>query len=89
MDQAAFEANLKRDGVTEIVNREFPANCQMDEHTHDFEARILLLEGEITIGWEGQEKTYRKGDSFTMASGCPHTELCGPNGATLLVGRSR
>jgi len=38
------------------------------EHSHEFDARLLILEGEMRIISEGAERTYRAGGS------------CGPSG---------
>ena len=57
------------------------------EHAHEFDARLLVIEGAMTITAEGQERTYRAGDSFAMTAGCRHTEQCGPEGARYLAGR--
>jgi hypothetical protein len=53
-------------------------NALNPEHAHEFDARLLILEGAMTIAAEGQERTYRTGDIFTMAAGCQHAEQAGP-----------
>ena len=57
------------------------------EHAHEFDARLLVFEGAMTIAAEGSERTYRAGESFTMAAGCRHSERSGPDGARYLAGR--
>ena len=49
----------------------------------------MVLQGEVTLGWDGRTQTFRPGDVFTMARDCPHTEQFGPEGAVSLVGRKR
>ena len=87
MNSAKFEANLAQEGYTEIVNREMGANKVVDEHDHPFDARLLILEGELTITSEGNTTTYRTGDEFSMAAGCRHVEQSGSEGARYIVGR--
>ena len=87
MDRIAFEAELREQGYGEVVDRRMAANALNPEHEHEFDARLLVLEGAITIASEGQERTYRAGDTFSMTAGCRHAEQCGPEGARYLAGR--
>lgn len=73
MNQAAFEAQLRRDGF-EVEVKQSPGGIRNDPHTHDFEVRALVLEGEITLTCGGAATTYRPGDVFRMAAGMPHSE---------------
>ena len=87
MDRIAFEAELREQGYGEVVDRRMAANALNPEHAHEFDARLLVLEGAMTIASEGQERTYRAGDTFSMTAGCRHAEQCGPEGARYLAGR--
>ena len=87
MDQATFEAELRQQGYAEIVDRRMEANSINPEHAHEFDARLLVLEGAMTITAEGEQRTYRAGDSFAMTAGCRHTEACSSEGARYLAGR--
>jgi quercetin dioxygenase-like cupin family protein len=87
MEQAAFEAELREQGYAEIVDRRMAPDALNPEHSHEFDARLLVLEGAMTIAAEGGERTYRAGDSYAMRAGCRHTERSGPEGARYLAGR--
>lgn len=87
MNRAEFEASLDAEGYKEVVDRRMEAGSLNPEHAHDFEARLLVLEGEMTIDCEGEERTYRAGETFSMKLGCPHSEKSGPEGARYLAGR--
>jgi quercetin dioxygenase-like cupin family protein len=87
MNRAEFETELHEQGYPEIADRRMEANATNPEHTHEFDARLLFLEGEMTITCEGEERTYRAGDTFSMTAGCRHTEQCGPQGIRYLAGR--
>jgi quercetin dioxygenase-like cupin family protein len=87
MDQAKFEAELREEGYHEVVLREMAANATNPEHAHPFDARLLILDGEMTIACEGEERTYRAGDTFAMAAQRRHSERSGPQGARYLAGR--
>ena len=86
MDRTAFEAELQRDGYQVVVNTMQPSAIN-PEHVHDFDARLLVVAGEMTIHAEGQRNTYRVGDTFSMTHGCRHAEHAGLEGATYVAGR--
>ena len=87
MDIEAFQAELGELGFTELLTRSWPANQFIDTHTHDFEVRALVLDGELVLGCDGRSKTLRAGDIFMLDANRPHTEQYGASGATYLVGR--
>ena len=87
MDRATFENELRQQGYAEVVDRRMEANSVNPEHAHEFDARLLVIDGAMTISAEGQERTYRAGDSFAMTAGCRHIEQSGPEGARYLAGR--
>ncbi len=87
MDQAKFETELREEGYHEVVLREMAADATNPEHAHPFDARLLVLDGEMTIACEGEERTYRAGDTFAMAAQRRHSERSGPRGARYLAGR--
>ncbi|MGA8759788.1 MAG: hypothetical protein WB611_26415 [Stellaceae bacterium] len=87
MDRTVFETELRAQGYAEIVDRRMERDALNPEHAHEFDARLLVLEGAMTIAAEGTERTYRAGDTFTMCAGCRHSERSGPDGARYLAGR--
>lgn len=87
MDRTVFETELAAQGYREVVDRRMEADALNPEHQHEFDARLLVLEGAMTIASEGQERTYRAGDTFAMTAGCRHSERAGPEGARYLAGR--
>ena len=86
MDRATFEAELARDNYTPVERRR-PANDRDAEHTHGFDARLLILEGAMTIHCDGATRTYGPGETFEMPAGHPHAEEIGPEGVAYLAGR--
>jgi quercetin dioxygenase-like cupin family protein len=88
MDRGTFEAELQRDGYQVVVNTMQPSAIN-PEHAHDFDARLLVVAGEMTIHAEGQRATYRVGDTFSMTHGCRHSEHAGAEGATYVAGRRK
>lgn len=89
MNKEAFEANLRQEGYNEVVVAELPIGHAPGEHSHPYDVRALILEGEFTIAVNGQGRTYRPGDIFALEAGIRHTEFTGPNGVRYLAGRRR
>lgn len=82
-----FKGELARLGFETVLTREWPANHVVDTHTHDFEVRALVLQGDFVLGCEGRTQHLHAGDVFTLDARVPHTEHYGPQGAVYLVGR--
>ena len=87
MDTEVFKTELLRDGYDDVQVREMAANTFNDRHSHDFDVRALMLDGELKLSWNGREHTFRRGEIFVMEAGCPHIEQFGPEGARYLAGR--
>jgi len=87
MDRHAFVESLAKEGFSELVTVEREPNGSLDMHTHPFEAKALILDGEISILSDGTERVYGTGSIFHLQAGQPHTERYGPGGVRYLVGR--
>lgn len=59
MDQSAFEARLRVQNYPEIRTNQLAPNCRNAEHTHAFDVKALVLEGEITLTIAGAARTPR------------------------------
>ena len=88
MDRLEFEADLRRDGYR-VVNSSVKPNLVAPNHCHDFDAKALVLGGEITITRDNNPVTFRAGDCFEVPMGCMHAEHVGSEGVALLSGRRR
>jgi quercetin dioxygenase-like cupin family protein len=87
MDKIAFKTQLAAEQFDEIVEVSKPANESMGIHTHPFEAKALIMQGELSIAVNDVSRLYKSGDVFQLAPNTPHTEQYGPTGVTYLVGR--
>ena len=83
---AGFEAELTDKGY-EVATKSMDPSMELDDHTHDFDVLGLVTSGEISITVDGKVLRYGSGDQFTMAAGCVHSEIIGPEGVTFVVGR--
>lgn len=88
MDQTAFESDLRRDGFTPVFASLRPRTTEAN-HCHDFDARIFILGGEITITRDNKPETFRAGQCCEVPAGSMHAELVGPQGVAYLSGRRR
>jgi quercetin dioxygenase-like cupin family protein len=87
MDRARFAAGLAADGYLGPLDRRMEAGQVTPLHTHPFDARLLVLEGEFVLEQQGNTLRHGPGAVFEVPAGAPHAEACGPDGATYLVGR--
>ncbi len=86
MNLTQFREDLIRDGF-EVLDREMPPAQFVDTHSHPFEVRAAITEGEITLTCAGETRVYRAGDVFTMAAGVAHAEQYGPSGVKYVLGK--
>jgi quercetin dioxygenase-like cupin family protein len=88
VDRMEFEADLRRESYR-IVNTSLKPNLVAPNHCHDFDAKALVLGGEITITRDNSPVTFGAGQCFEVPAGCMHAEQVGPEGVALMSGRRR
>ena len=88
MDRLEFEAELRRDGFS-VVNASLKPNMKLGNHCHDFDARLFVLGGEITLTRDNTAETFRAGQCCEVPAGCMHAEHVGPEGVAYVSGRRR
>ena len=87
MDRSTFEAELTRDEYT-VLSAAMKPNAVNPEHLHPFDARLLVIEGAMTIVREdAPTRTYQAGETFEMPVRTKHSESSGAAGAVYVVGR--
>jgi mannose-6-phosphate isomerase-like protein (cupin superfamily) len=86
-DFDAFERGARADGFDEVLVREWAPGQVVGIHTHPFEARALVVAGEMWLTCGTQTQHLCAGDTFALAHGVPHDERYGPQGATYWVAR--
>jgi quercetin dioxygenase-like cupin family protein len=57
-------------------------------HYHDFDARLFVLGGEITLTRDNKPQTSRAGDDCEVPAGCVHAEQVGPEGVAYIAGKA-
>jgi quercetin dioxygenase-like cupin family protein len=87
MERDDFVEMLAREGFQTTVLVEREAGDFTDGHAHAFEAKALILEGELTLRIGETETRYQAGDVFHLKANEAHSERCGSEGVCYLVGR--
>ena len=87
MEQQEFLDTLRAEGYAEPVLVQRAPNGRLDDPAHPFEAKALILKGEIRVHAGGEIKIYRPGDVFHVRRDEPHRESYGPDGVEYLSGR--
>jgi mannose-6-phosphate isomerase-like protein (cupin superfamily) len=83
-----FEALERARGCSEVLARSWEPNTEIAQHTHDFHARALVVQGEMWLTVDGRTQHLKPGDRFDLPPGTPHSERYGPQGATYWVART-
>ena len=86
MNQSEFEAELRRQGY-QVFYGGLQAGTVNSDHAHDWDARVMVTGGEITLTRGGKAETFRPGDSCAVAAGEVHAERVGPQGVAYIAGR--
>ena len=88
MEEQQFRTGLAAD---EYECKEFgvEANTYNPDHTHPWNARLFIQEGELTLATPDGEHTYGPGDSCALEAETVHSERVGPNGVRGLLGTKK
>lgn len=87
METDEFARLLTSEGFDEVVTVMRQPNGSLGKHAHPFEAKALILDGELRINTAGTERVYQAGQVFHLLSNVSHAESYGPSGVKYLVGR--
>lgn len=88
MDHVEFETTARADGFS-IVHSSLKPHTNALNHCHDFDARLFVLAGEITITRDNMATTFRAGECCEVSCGTMHTEQTGPEGVAFVSARRR
>ena len=86
MTRAEFEAEIVREGY-EVREGEIEPNTHRAAHAHDFDARVLVVGGSITLVFGENRVTYGLGDSCSVPAGTMHEEHTDADGVRYVSGR--
>jgi quercetin dioxygenase-like cupin family protein len=86
MTQTEFEADLRREGYQISYGGHKPGTVNA-EHAHEWDTRIMVAGGEITVSRGGRAESLHAGQSCMVPAGELHAEHIGPEGVALVIGR--
>ena len=86
MTRTEFEAALRRDGY-EVREGEFKPNHHRPAHAHEFDARLFVLDGSVTLVFGDDRCGYGPGDSCDVPAGTMHEEHTEAEGMRYVAGR--
>jgi len=87
MNQDDFLKVLSQDSFPEPVLVVREQGGFLDTHTHPFEVKALVTQGQIDIVIDGLKQTYVSGDVFHLMHSQEHAESYGNQGVQYLASR--
>jgi quercetin dioxygenase-like cupin family protein len=87
MTKEQFLSMLVLDGFPEPILVEREADGFLDDHTHPFEVKALVVSGQIDLVLNGVRTSYISGELFHLLANQVHTERYGNNGVQYLASR--
>jgi quercetin dioxygenase-like cupin family protein len=82
-----FKSTALAEGFDEVLERVWAPDAVLEEHSHPFAAKALVVKGEMWLTVAGHTQHLLPGDLFELEHGQPHAERYGPEGATYWVAR--
>lgn len=82
-----FRANALAAGFAEVLERTWAPDTVVAAHTHPFDAKAWIVQGEMWLTVAGATRHLRPGEGFELPAGTVHDERYGPQGATYWVAR--
>ena len=87
MTPAIFKAFLLAEGFPEPVLVERERHGFLDLHSHSFEVRALITQGQMEITINGDSQSYGVGEAFHLTQDQIHSERYGSDGVRYLASR--
>lgn len=82
-----YQAQALGEGYDEVLIRSWPADLQIDIHTHAFALKARVVSGDMWLTVGAQTRHLLPGDEFELAADIPHAERYGNHGASYWVAR--
>lgn len=83
----SYTAEHRAAGFDEVLERRWNPGQVVDVHTHPFEAKALVVQGEMWLTCGDETRHLLPGDRFHLQADVPHAERYGAQGATYWVAR--
>jgi mannose-6-phosphate isomerase-like protein (cupin superfamily) len=86
MNRAEFEADARREGF-DIHEGEIKPDVHRESHVHNWDARLFVLDGHLTLVRGNGRETFGPGDSCSLSANTPHEEHTEADGVRYLAAR--
>jgi len=83
----AFETAALTRGFDEVQPRSWTADAVVENHTHPFAVKALVVQGEMWLTVDAATRHLLPGDTFELTHALPHSERYGAEGATYWAAR--
>ncbi len=81
-----FTVGLQKDGYEPTIV-EYSALWEATDHVHEFDARLLITEGDFSVTIEGIAMNFTTGDVLSLPANTVHSEIVGTQGVRYISGR--
>jgi hypothetical protein len=83
-----FRSLMLAAGYDEVIERTWPPQTRLEEHSHPFEANGIVVSGVMNLLVTGESpRTLRSGDTYHVLAGVMHAETYGDEGTTVWAAR--
>jgi hypothetical protein len=86
MTEDEAREQLQQEGFKNISIFNDMPNKFYPDHAHMAYTAHIVLDGEITLEWNGTKKTYKKEERFDIDKSDIHSATMGPEGCRYMVG---
>ena len=86
MNRAEFEADVRREGY-DIREGSIEPNTHRATHVHEWDARLFVLDGHLTLVRGDSRETFGPGASCSLSAGTPHEEHTEADGVKYIAAR--
>jgi hypothetical protein len=85
--EVAYRNKVQEDGFSDPIQKIVEINRFNAPHRHDETLFLFIQSGLLTVETPEGRVEGHPGKTITVAGGLEHTELAGPEGATILVSK--
>ena len=85
----AFEADARRNGFDEVLERRWDPSTVLENHKHPFALTARVVSGEMWLTVGDHVRHMVPGDTFELERDVPHSERYGAEGTIVWVARRR
>ena len=77
---------LKIEGYTKVYIHDAKPNENYLSHSHAWDTKLMILEGELEVNMDDKHSVLRKGDQIEIIRNKMHSGKAGPKGCRYIVG---